>query len=902
MQFRISVCLFLLGLGLNPSIVGQSISGLVRDETNVPLPYATIQVTKTNKGAVTNQDGFFQIQIDPGTYNFRFQYVGYRIKDTTIVVGTKDISIKLNLRAESLTLPTVVIDGSNEDPAYTIMRRAIAKASYHANQINSYSARVYIKGSGRLLKIPFLFKNRIKKELAKEGIDSTVAFTQESVSRLHYKRPGQYTDTVLSIRATGDDNNTSPMGFVNSSFYDPKVSGAVSPLAPNAFQIYKFEYLGFFEEHGAIINKIKVTPKSKGDQVFEGTIYIIDQVWNIHSLNLLTSIWGIEFAIKQVFTPVQGEIWMPLDQIYDVGGNVFGFGFEYKYLAHLSDYKITINPDISVPLIVLDDKVDKEESVEANKKINNSSNPLQIKDLDMNQELSAKQLRKMMKQYKKQELDSLPESETISINSTETHQTIDSMANKRDSLYWDEIRPVALTEYESKGYTRMDSITKVEKIKEEENKRDSSSVEINIGSDGTELKVNKTSKKFKLNHLIVGSNYIYNKDKNYLTLFPLANKLNFNTVDGYHGALSMELGNKGKSKSSTLWKIRPEIGYTLARKVLTYELTTSIASRNNKKDPDYNPWKLVIAAGKVPVSYTPYLTRNNYFNTFYSLFFRKNYLKLYDSQYVRASFAQTLSKKFSFAATATFDSRMPLVNHSTAGIANRKKAYTSNIPTVSELNPGSITANMAFITEVSAIWKPFHRFAIRNGYKIKDLSKSPTISLLYKKGWEVSDGQFDQAQIGFKHHISVGAGDDFDYDLVGGSFLGTSPKYVQDFAHFPGNQYIFSPLDPVKFFRALDYFEYSTNAQYLSFLGNYQFRRFILSSSPWVRKKGIRENLIINALSTTDHPLYSELGYGINYIFRVLRVEGVTTWQDGTYQGFRFRFGLATGFDNLFKF
>ena len=104
--------------------------------------------------------------------------------------------------------------------------------------------------------------------------------------------------------------------------------------------------------------------------------------------------------------------------------------------------------------------------------------------------------------------------------------------------------------------------------------------------------------------------------------------------------------------------------------------------------------------------------------------------------------------------------------------------------------------------------------------------------MLYKKGWEVSDGQFDQAQIGFKHHISVGAGDDFDYDLVGGSFLGTSPKYVQDFAHFPGNQYIFSPLDPVKFFRALDYFEYSTNAQYLSFLGNYQFRRFILSSSP----------------------------------------------------------------------
>ena len=42
--------------------------------------------------------------------------------------------------------------------------------------------------------------------------------------------------------------------------------------------------------------------------------------------------------MKQVYAPVKDNIWMPIDQIFDVGGNVFGFGFDYKYLAHLSDY------------------------------------------------------------------------------------------------------------------------------------------------------------------------------------------------------------------------------------------------------------------------------------------------------------------------------------------------------------------------------------------------------------------------------------------------------------------------------------------------------------------------------------------------------------------------------------
>ena len=103
------------------------------------------------------------------------------------------------MQPEVVALPEAIVSGNGEDPAYTIMRRAIAKAKYHSMQVDEYHAMVYIKGSGRLFKTPWLLRKQINKALAEEGIDSTVAFTQESVSKLHYIRPDQYRDTVISI-------------------------------------------------------------------------------------------------------------------------------------------------------------------------------------------------------------------------------------------------------------------------------------------------------------------------------------------------------------------------------------------------------------------------------------------------------------------------------------------------------------------------------------------------------------------------------------------------------------------------------------------------------------------------------------------------------------------------------
>src|SRR5690606_4055881 len=139
--------------------------------------------------------------------------------------------IDLVLRAQTTVLQTVIVNASGEDPAYTIMRKAIAKAKYHLQQLDGYTARVYIKGSGQLKDYPWI----AKRTLEKEGIEKGRVFVQESLSEIKYTRPSKFEEKVISIRSDGNDNNTSPTPYIFGSFYEPEVAETISPLSPKSF-------------------------------------------------------------------------------------------------------------------------------------------------------------------------------------------------------------------------------------------------------------------------------------------------------------------------------------------------------------------------------------------------------------------------------------------------------------------------------------------------------------------------------------------------------------------------------------------------------------------------------------------------------------------------------------------
>ncbi|HZX72992.1 MAG TPA: DUF5686 family protein, partial [Cyclobacteriaceae bacterium] len=273
--------LFLLILFPFQAIQAGGVKGTVKSTDTGLLPYASIFVKQTGTGAVTDANGRYEISLPPGQYDIVFQFLGYETVSRSVDVTTQFIELNIELKVQAIMLENVVITAGKEDPAYTIMRKAIAKSKYHTQQLDHYSAKVYIKGKGQLRDYPWLAKKMVEKE----GITKDRVFITESVSEITYTRPKKFEEKVIAIYNKGAANNTSPNMFVFGSFYEPEIAETVSPLSPVSFSYYRFEYLGTFKDRNYEISKIKVTPRSKGDNVFDGTLYIVEDWWSIHSLD-----------------------------------------------------------------------------------------------------------------------------------------------------------------------------------------------------------------------------------------------------------------------------------------------------------------------------------------------------------------------------------------------------------------------------------------------------------------------------------------------------------------------------------------------------------------------------------------------------------------------------------------
>ena len=156
-------------------------------------------------------------------------------------------------------------------------------------------------------------------------------------------------------------------------------------------------------------------------------------------------------------------------------------------------------------------------------------------------------------------------------------------------------------------------------------------------------------------------------------------------------------------------------------------------------------------------------------------------------------------------------------------------------------------------------------------------------------------------ELGFEHVITFPAGGILNLNLQGGMFLHANNIYFPDFKHFMGSQVPFATVDPVSAYRGLEYYTYSTKDKYLSAHAFYQFRKLLATQLLEVRLLGIKEGVFLSMLETPSSDHYFEVGYGLNYIFRVFRLEVATTWQDFKYRDVVFRVGIAANFETLFN-
>lgn len=854
--------LLLLSILATSLVSAQTLTGRVTAaDTGEPLPYASIFVQETGGGTVTNASGDYQLQLPrAGQFTLVFQYLGYatEVKQRRIS-GRQSLDVELN--QETFDLETIEVVDGGEDASYTVIRRAIAKADYHLNQVDAYTARAYIKGGGRVKKVPGLIKGMMSKEERAE-LDTNRVFTSESVSNISYRRPNTFRQDVISTYEVGDvPVDATP--YLLASFYEPKVAESISPLSPRAFAYYRFEHQGMFNDRGRNVNRIKVTPRSRGEDVFSGSINIVQDSWAIHSLELETYKFGFRFVVNQTYAPVEAKVWMPISTTVGVTGGIMGIKIEGNYLSTVSDYEVELNPDLPAYVEVIDEKTDPQAAKATERE--NRTRDYETR-LAEGGELTRRELRRLTREYKRREKAESEEPEVVS-NYTFNQ---DSSKGVSDTAFWRTVRPVPLTEREVRSYAIEDSLARLPNVDTLD--ESGAALSLSVNSDGdSEVDISRQGRRFR-----------FSPDFDF-----------FNAVEGY--ALGLRVSKSFKLGENKGLRLMVNPRYGLAWKRGTYRAGLTYQS---KKEDASN--RIKVEGGRFLRQYDASPAINPILGTFALLLNRENYLSFYERAYGRVRIERELNPGLGYSASFGYEDRRRVRNNSNQGWLNTNEGdYEANEPLVRERPEILSPLAPAAVVRAGIRWRPGLKYAIRNGNREPLLNDAPLLRLDYRIGLSGigdSEADFQEVRASVAHDVALGVRGKLSFLVRGGTFLRRSFVQLPDYRHFATTEIALTTADPIGSYRLLPYYEYSTQREYAEVYAHYQFRKFLLSRIWQLQMAGIREDIFVNYLYTPESEQYVELGYTIDNILRVFRVEFVTSWQDFSYQDFGIRISAASVF------
>ena len=278
-------------------------------------------------------------------------------------------------------------------------------------------------------------------------------------------------------------------------------------------------------------------------------------------------------------------------------------------------------------------------------------------------------------------------------------------------------------------------------------------------------------------------------------------------------------------------------------------------------------------------------------------------MKLYEQHFLQAYIDHRVHDGFTYRSSLMFAQRNMLENNSDFSYYRRpERLYSSNIPENIEAGEDVFQNHRAVIWSNSINWRPGIRYYVRNGRKIPFMNSAPLLELKYTKGIpqlanDPMAADFDWLELGIQHGFKFGVSGKLDFNLRAGSFFNSRQVYFMDYKHFGGNRTIFANMGVATNYRFLDYYQYSTTGNYVSGIVHYQFRKFLLTQLPMLRFSGVKENIFFNYLKTENSPHYWELGYSLDNLFRLFRLELGAGFENNTFQRGGMRFGIASIFN-----
>ena len=849
----------------------QVLHGRVTDEAGLPMPGASVYVTGLRQGTTSNQDGFYEIALPPGTFTITWQFLGYTPVIRNIAVGESDILADITLSEQLFEIPAVRVSSSGKDPAYYIMRKAIGMAPFHLNEVKMYKAEVYIKGGGKIDKIPKMLKRQMKVEANETPIVEGQYYFMESVNVITFTAPDKYIHQVISSRSNipASESETSPMDYLEASFYQPVIAEiAISPLSPEAFSHYSFEFLGSTSQGDFVIDKIRVTPKRKSQQLFEGVIYIVEDLWAIHSLDLANENMAGRVNVRQVYMPVEDDIWLPVSHEFRFDLAVVGVKAGASYNSAVKYLVVEPDRSLSPPSVF--------STVSSNVPATEIKTPTQkeIEKILARDELTARDMSRLVKLNEKNA--ARDDDKSLEIKEKTTY-IIDKDTLRNDSVYWEKVRPIPLTAEEKTSLPLEGPDSRTLAV------RDTSKLVINIGGESEDKEKKPGIEALKA----VISGKKWQASENTTIEFDGLVSLkaaSFNTVDGFVLGTGLTITTKTGEKGRLT--ISPSVKYAFGRESLMWAVNASML---------YNPMTsgtFYMRAGSYSKEFSP-SGINPVINTFSSLLFRENWMKLYNSTFIIAGHSGELANGLNLNLSAMWEQRQILENNSDFSIFKPEKEYTVNLPEnpfVTGDVPGYGTIaptdhlHASFTAELK--YTPRQHYRISNGSKISAGSDYPTFTLTWKHGYNYNDtlsDQYDMIKADISRTDRFGALSEFRWRLTGGGFINRFNLQLQDMYYFNTQE---SPVLLNSFGEAFylkPYYSVSSPSFFSEAHARYTTPWLILKRIPGLSRTLMRENIGIASLWTPDYGFYSEIGYSLSEIFLMAELGVYAGFHDLTY-------------------
>lgn len=443
--------------------------------------------------------------------------------------------------------------------------------------------------------------------------------------------------------------------------------------------------------------------------------------------------------------------------------------------------------------------------------------------------------------------------------------SFENEANKKDDGFWNKIRPVPLTVEESADYVKKDILQEKKKSK--------------TYLDSVDAKVNK----FGAFDVIMGYTYKNSFQKWELGYDGVIKGLGFNSVQGFNINTGFSFRRRDED-TRTFSTIGTNFTFGLTEK--KFRATASYINRFNNT----NYSELKVSGGSSVAQFNPENPISRVVNSISTLFFKDNYMKLYEKNFVNATFGREIINGLFMNATVDYAERKPLWNtNERVIIQDHDDWFTSNNPllpndhftpaiTKHNLVKASVSARITFKQEY---WtRPDGKFNFKN-------DKYPVVQIGFEKGFAGSENKynFDHLNTRLTYDVTLVNKGNLAMNVKAGKFFNADNIAFVDYKHFNGNQTHIGQADRyLNVFNLLPYYTASTNDAYFEAHVEHDDQGYIMNKIPLLNK--LRSTLVLgyHNLSVPERKSYHEFTIGLDNLgfgkFKFFRIDYVHSYQN----------------------